>query len=108
VSSFSTPATSISSGTYNTFGNLSRNSIRGYDYWDVDFGLIKDFTLTEKTRFEFTAQAFNLFNRVNFSDPNTLVPDTGAPLVPGSQGTFGQITSTRPWRELQFAAKILF
>ena len=110
VANFSTPPLAPPSGsaTYNTFGNYPRNSIRGYDYWDVDMGLSKDFALTEKYRLQFRAEAFNLFNHTNFSDPNTIVPNTGAALVPGSVGTFGQITSTLPARELQVAAKILF
>jgi hypothetical protein len=110
VASFSTPPLAPPSGstTYNSFGNMGRNSVRGFDYWDTDFGLIKDFPLTEKTRLEFNAQAFNLFNRVNFSDPNTNLPDTGAALVPGTTGSFGTITSALPARELQFAGKIVF
>jgi len=110
VASFSTPPLAPPSGstTYNSFGNLSRNSIRGYDYWDVDMGLTKDFTITEKAHLQFRAEAFNLFNHTNFSDPNTIVPNTGAPLVPGRTGTFGQITSALSARELQVAGKIVF
>jgi len=110
VASFSTPALAPPTGstTYNSFGNLSRNSVRGYDYWDVDMGLSKNFALTEKTHLQLRAEAFNLFNHTNFSDPNTIVPNTGIPLVPGSSGTFGQITSSLPQRVLQVAGKILF
>jgi hypothetical protein len=71
-------------------------------------GLSKNFALTEKTHLQLRAEAFNLFNHTNFSDPNTIVPNTGAPLVPGSSGTFGQITSSLPQRVLQVAGKILF
>jgi len=87
---------------------MPRNSVRGYDYWDADMGLTKDFVLTERARLQFRAEAFNLFNHTNFSDPNTILPNTGEALTPTTAGTFGQITSTLPARELQMAAKIVF
>lgn len=110
VASFSTPALAPPSGstTFNSFGNMPRNSVRGYDYWNVDMGLNKDFALTERYRLQFRAEAFNLFNRSNFSDPNTILPNLGVPLSAETAGTFGQITSTLPARELQVAAKIIF
>jgi hypothetical protein len=87
---------------------MSRNAIRGYDYWDVDMGLSKDFAITERSHFQLRAEAFNLFNHTNFGDPNTNVPDTGAPLVQGQTGSFGVISSALPQRELQVAGKIIF
>lgn len=71
-------------------------------------GLTKDFVLTEKAKLQFRAEAFNLFNHTHFGDPNTVVLDRGAELTAGSAGTFGQITTTLPARELQMAAKIIF
>ena len=52
VAAFSSPALAPPSGstTFNAFGDYPRNSIRGYDYWDVDMGLSKDFALTERYR----------------------------------------------------------
>ena len=82
--------------------------MRGYDYWDVDLGLTKDFALTERAHLQFRAESFNLFNRTNFGDPNTNVPNTGTALSPGKVGTFGVITWSLPARELQFAGKVIF
>ena len=81
------PASGASSGStmYNSFGNMPRNSVRGYDYWDVDMGLSKDFALTERFHLQLRAESFNLFNHTNFSDPNTIVPNTGTALVPGQR-----------------------
>jgi len=82
--------------------------VRGFAYWSLDMGLTKYFTLTERTKFQFRAEAFNILNHTNFGDPNTNVPDTGAALTSSSVGNFGQITSALPARELQVAAKIVF
>jgi hypothetical protein len=87
---------------------MPRNSVRGYDYWDVDMGLTKDFALTERYHFQFRAESFNLFNHTNFSDPNTSLPNLGVPLTTQTAGTFGQITSTLAARILQVAGKIIF
>ena len=120
VASFSTPLLSPGSDTTYTcpapaaspdecnFGDMPRNSVRGYDYWDVDMGLYKDFTLTEKSRLQLRAEAYNLFNHTNFSDPNSILPDTGGALTSTNAGTFGEITSTLPARVLQVAGKITF
>jgi hypothetical protein len=110
LGSFSTPPLAPPSGstTYNSFGNMPRNSVRGYDYWDVDMGLTKDFALTERYHFQFRAESFNLFNHTNFSDPNTSLPNLGVPLTTQTAGTFGQITSTLAARILQVAGKIIF
>ncbi len=112
VGSFQSPALGPPAGStvFNSFGTMSRNSVRGYDYWDVDMGLTKDFTLTEKARLQFRAEAFNLFNHTNFGDPDTESPNLGpsVTLTSGNAGTFGEINSALPARELQVAAKITF
>jgi len=120
VTSFGTPLLSPGSNTTYTcpapagapqdcnFGDMPRNAVSGPDYWDVDMGLSKDFALTEKSHIQLRAEAFNLFNHTNFSDPNTSVPDTGGQLTSTNFGTFGEITSTLPARILQVAGKIVF
>ncbi|MDR3793812.1 MAG: TonB-dependent receptor [Terracidiphilus sp.] len=105
VGSFASPATD---GTATPFGNSPRNAARGYAYFDVDMGLTKQFAITEKSHFEFRAEAFNLFNKTNFSDPNTVVPNLGKALTTSTAGTFGEITSSLSARVLQMAAKIVF
>jgi hypothetical protein len=55
--------------------------------------------LVEGTRLEIRAEAFNVTNTPNFSEPGTLTVT--------SPSTFASITSTRDnSRQLQFAAKI--
>jgi hypothetical protein len=95
LSSFSTPQ------PYAPFGNSPRNAVRGYAFWQLDTGLTKDFTITEKAHFQFRAEAFNLTNRTNFGEPNSVYNGAGST-------TFGVITSALPARELQVAGKIIF
>src|SRR5262245_48243460 len=82
------------------FGNAGRNIARSDAFYQLDFGLQKNFPLpiNEATRVEFRAEFFNLFNKTNFGAAN---PDR-------SSGGFGQIRSTFPARQIQFALKLSF
>jgi hypothetical protein len=81
-----------------TFGNLSRNSLRGPDSRNLDFSLFKDFKLTESKTLQFRSEFFNIFNQVNLGTPNTTF-DTP---------NFMQIFGAGSAREIQFALKLLF
>ena len=72
------------SGSPNGFGNLARNTIRGPNYFNTDFSLMKHTKITEKTQFVLGAQFFNIFNHPNFD----------APLMNASSPRFGQILKT--------------
>jgi hypothetical protein len=81
------------------WGNASRNSVKGYPFYQLDLGMHKQFNLaSERRRLEFRAEAFNVFNQTNFQAPNSNI----------SSAAFGSITSTFPARQLQFGAKIIF
>ena len=80
-----------------TFGNASRNPVRGPAYRDADVALVKHTTIGEKTDVEFRAEMFDITNTPAFSQPN------------GSFGSaaFGSITSTTTDpRVVQFALKL--
>lgn len=84
------------------YGNAGRNSLRLDPYYDFDFALHKQFPVyKDRVKFDFRAEAFNLFNKVNYQGP--------ASETVGSS-SFGQATasSTFPARVLQFAGKIIF
>lgn len=92
------------------FGTSARNFLRGPGQKDVDFGVVKFFSVTEGSRVEFRAEFFNLFNFVNFAQPysNTLSIPNGSG---GYQfaGPVGAITSTNASpRIIQFALKYNF
>jgi len=60
--------------------------------------LIKGTRITERSAVQFHAEAFNVFNNVNFYNSDPVQTD----------GQFGQITAARDPRILQFALKFLF
>lgn len=65
--------------------------------WDLSFG--KTFTITERVRFQFRLDAFNAFNHVNFSNPDTGVLSANFGKVFGLQ--------SNP-RQLQVIGKLSF
>jgi hypothetical protein len=92
-----------------SFGNVSRNSVFGPGFADVDFSVLKNIPITERFKAQFRAEIFNLFNRVNLAPPNGYLG-----------GGFGQSSDTvgdyfgspglgpgEPFN-VQFALKILF
>jgi hypothetical protein len=83
-----------------TFGNSGRNILRGPRYFNTDFGLLKVFQATDRLNLQFRAEAFNVFNNVNFR-----LPDSNL-----SSAQFGRITQvvTDSQRIIQFGIKALF
>jgi hypothetical protein len=96
------------------YGNAPRNALRGPDLRSFDMTFTKLTPITERLRTEFRVEAFNLFNRPNFSPPQGVNqgiytgtdPITGAPSINPS---FGQLTRTSTSsRQLQFGLKLLW
>jgi hypothetical protein len=81
-----------------TYGDAGRGLISGPAFNSSDFSLLKDFLIREPWKLQFRAEMFNVFNQVNFNNPDTYVTD----------GTFGVITSAQPGRVIQFALKLLW
>jgi Carboxypeptidase regulatory-like domain/TonB-dependent Receptor Plug Domain len=80
------------------FGNLGRNAFRspGLEQWDM--AVDKTFRLGELAKLQFRSEFFNLPNHTNFGIPTTNI----------SSSSFGQIRSTYPARQIQFALKAIF
>ena len=81
-----------------TFPNEGMSSILGPATWQLDAALSRTFQLREAKRLEFRAEAFNLTNSLHMNDPIT---NLGSSL-------FGQVTSAKDPRIMQFALKYLF
>ncbi len=99
AAAFSTPATQ-------TFGNLGRNAFRAPGISQLDLGLSKYVSITERMSIRLRADAFNVLNRAQFGAPNADL----------SNSNFGVITTTisnyatgrgTP-REFQLSAKFIF
>jgi hypothetical protein len=97
-----------------TYGNASRDSLKGPGLTDVDLSFAKNTTIRERLRMQFRAEYFNILNHTNFTTPNPVVFSTGpTPAKPGTAAapspTAGVITaSATTSRQLQFAVKFLF
>ncbi len=57
--------------------------VRGFPNYNENVGLGKSFNLTERFRLDFRAEAFNLFNRTVFSNPNTNLNSSAFGIVSG-------------------------
>jgi len=96
----------FSPAAWGSAGNLGRNHFHGpgVNNWNMVLG--KSIGLTERVHLQFRAEAYNLFNRVQFSQPDNQIADTL---------TFGQSTSqvrqpdiTTGARQIQFGIKLSF
>jgi hypothetical protein len=81
-----------------TFGNAPRNMLRGLGYSRTDLALSKVFDLGGRMRMMLQAQAFNVFNEINWGSPNTTL---GA-------ANFGRVTSASALRQMEIGAKLTF
>ena len=52
------------------FGNAGRNILRGPNFAQVDFSVLKNTRLWENTSLQLRVDIFNLFNHTNFADPS--------------------------------------
>ena len=57
------------------FGNAGFNSLRGPHLYNLDFGLFRNFTITERVQLQFRAEAFNFSNTPHFGEPGNNVSD---------------------------------
>ncbi len=82
-----------------TYGNAGRNTVYGPGMQTMDFGLVREFPVAEKARFEARAEFFNAFNHTNLGTPNRFV----------NTSSFGSITEvSSPGREIQLSARLSF
>ena len=87
------------------FGNAGRNILTAPGFEDIDVALAKATTIRENISLQFRAEAFNLMNHPNFSQPVNNI----------TAATYGQITATRTSRgdlgssrQLQLGMKLIF
>ena len=81
-----------------TFGSAPRNVLRGPGFVSTDLAFMKNVRMGRGARFQFRAEFYNLFNNVNYGNPNTTF----------AAANFGRITSAGSMRQVQLGAKLLF
>ncbi len=79
-------------------GNSGKGSIRGPGAWQFDAALSRTFQFRETQKLEFRAEAFNVTNSFLMNDPTTVL----------NSNIFGQVTSAKDPRIMQFALKYFF
>ena len=85
-----------------TFGNAPRNVLRGPKYVSTDLSLLKNVPVGGTVRLQFRVEIFNVFNNVNYANPNAVF----------GSAQFGRINATNltfpNMRQIQFGGKLLF
>lgn len=104
------------------FGNSHRNQFRGPGIFNADLSLLKNFTITERFKFQFRTDIFSLTNTPRFNNPNTGCGSSGAGTncttgvasnnnlgtITGTNGTSGSNASTDGTRTIWFSGKLIF
>jgi hypothetical protein len=93
-------------GTVLGFGNLGRNAVIGPGFADLDFTLVKSTKITERFTWQVRADAFDLLNQANFTQPvSTVGSSTFGLITAGTRFPAGDSGSSR---QLQLAMKLIF
>jgi hypothetical protein len=66
-----------------TEGTVGRNSLTGPGLFRADLSLQKVFKITERANFQLQWEAYNVFNRANFSNPNSNIDQSTAGVISG-------------------------
>ncbi len=90
--------TSAFKAALNPTGTAGRNLVYGPGFVNWDFSAFKNFPITESKKVQFRAEFFNLFNQVNFNNPNAVL----------TSPSFGRILGAGSPRIVQFSLKFLF
>jgi hypothetical protein len=80
------------------FGSAGRDAFRAPSFEQWDLAVNKSFRIREATSLQFRSEFFNVLNHTNFGLPNTV----------STSAAFGQIRTTYPSRQIQFALKLMF
>jgi Carboxypeptidase regulatory-like domain len=85
-----------------TFGDVPKGYLYGPSLHSWDMGLFKNFRMSSDMNIQFRAEFFNIFNRVNFDNPNSNASGGGFGTITRTDQSFGDP------RILQFGLKFVF
>lgn len=92
------------------FGTSGRNLLRGPGLFNVDAGLFRKFTITERIALQFRTEMFGATNTPQFGNPGTNVSN----VTRNADGSiralngFGEVTSAGGERQIRFALKLTY
>ena len=110
--------------TKGTWGNAPRNIARAPGLWQIDPALSKRSSLTERLGLNFRAEAFNVFNHVEYETPPAVWGATGFGVITNSFDKFNShrkygdlvrlsrvsnvgVYCTGPWSEVAFSGRYI-
>jgi hypothetical protein len=98
-----------SSGQY---GDLPRNSIRGFDMNQINFAVAKTTPLSDLVKLQFRAETFNIVNHPNFGNVDGYYGDPqfgqATEMLNNSLGNLTSLYQQGGPRSMQFALKLIF
>ena len=92
-------------GAVGIIGSAPRTMCCGPGINNFDVAFLKDTAVSDKTRLQFRAEFFNLFNHAQFVNP---APIGGVASADFNSGAFGTVVRARDPRLIQFALKFIF
>jgi hypothetical protein len=92
------PKTNFATPAFGSGGNEKSNGFRGPNFIETNLNFYKDNRITERINFQFRFELFNIFNRPNYSNINTNLPD----------GNFGFATASHEPRFWQIGGRLSF
>jgi hypothetical protein len=95
------------------FGTAPRDLLRGPGTWQVDLGIGKRFSFTERASLEFRSEFFNVFNHPQFGQPQSIFNPSNTTGFGSIIQTVNTTTPVSPVgagtpREIQFALRVAF
>ena len=89
-------------------GNLGRNTLQGPGYASFDMRVARGFQIRERLRADLSGDLFNVFNRTNIKDLNTLYGGTDLSLPPNPVLGFNTPRDAYNPFQFQFGMKLSF
>jgi hypothetical protein len=94
----SIPKADFATPTFGQEGNEKPMQFRGPNFIETNANFFKDTPITERIGFQFRFELFNLFNRANYANVDTNIPD----------GSFGAATGSHEPRFFQLGGRFTF
>jgi hypothetical protein len=100
------PLSAFRNAYYDDASNLSRNHFFGPGINNWNMSLVKVQGISDRVKLQLRFEFYNLFNRVQFGQPDNAIADTGT--FGTSSFQVGEPDGTTGARQIQFALKLLF